>query len=206
MDYLGVSGLVARKRILARARIDIDSLDMAIGTYKLKKGTYPPDNPRQPAGAFTNQLFYELWGAVVQSPLNPTDPVFTNTFNANETVDALTLSTFFGNGTTPVGIVNSSADTNDVINFIRTLTADRIQNINVANPSKPVWVFVDISPGPTNNLPVSASTKQFANVIRYVSSNPTNNPNTFDLWVDVIIAGKTNRVSNWSKDPEIVNN
>jgi hypothetical protein len=38
----------------------------------------------------------------------------------------------------------------------------------------------------------------------YNSSNPTNNPGSYDLWMDFISQGKTNRVSNWSKDPQIV--
>src|SRR5208283_1533263 len=32
----------------------------------------------------------------------------------------------------------------------------------------------------------------------YVSTNPTNNANTYDLWMDVYYSGKTNRISNWS--------
>jgi hypothetical protein len=44
------------------------------------------------------------------------------------------------------------------------------------------------------------STPGVLNPIRYVSSNPTNNPNSFDLWVDVVISGKTNRLSNWNKE------
>jgi hypothetical protein len=35
----------------------------------------------------------------------------------------------------------------------------------------------------------------------YVSSNPTNNPTEFDLWMDVTWRGTTNRISNWSEDP-----
>ena len=38
----------------------------------------------------------------------------------------------------------------------------------------------------------------------YVSSNPTNNPNSFDLWVDVVVSGKIIRICNWSKEPLIV--
>ena len=38
---------------------------------------------------------------------------------------------------------------------------------------------------------------------RYVSSNPTNNPGEFDLWVDIIVGGKTNRICNWSDKPPI---
>jgi hypothetical protein len=29
--------------------------------------------------------------------------------------------------------------------------------------------------------------------ISYVSSSPTNNPNSYDLWVDFVVSGKTNR-------------
>ena len=39
---------------------------------------------------------------------------------------------------------------------------------------------------------------------RYNSSNPTNNVNSYDLWVDIIMKGKTNRYSNWSTKPQIV--
>ena len=39
---------------------------------------------------------------------------------------------------------------------------------------------------------------------RYVSSNPTNNPGSYDLWVDLLIAGVTNRVSNWSQQPQLL--
>jgi hypothetical protein len=140
---------------------------------------------------------------IVQNP-PAANPIFTNTFNASETIDGMTLSRFFGNGTSPLGINNASVDTNDIINFYRTLKAVDIQNINTA--AQPVWVFALPSPGPTNNLPVPPiSGSPPVNVFRYVSSNPTNNPTTFDLWIDVLIAGKTNRISNWSKDPEIVN-
>jgi len=32
---------------------------------------------------------------------------------------------------------------------------------------------------------------------RYISTNPTNNPTSFDLWIDIIVDHKTNRFSNW---------
>jgi len=42
------------------------------------------------------------------------------------------------------------------------------------------------------------------NPFRYNSSNPTNNVNTFDLWVDIVVGGKTNRINNWSDKPTIL--
>jgi hypothetical protein len=90
-----------------------------------------------------------------------------------------------------------------VLNFIHTLNAAEIQNINTA--ANPVWVFATPSKGPTTGLPKASITgNQPVNVIRYVSSSPTNNASTYDLWVDVLVGGKTNRISNWSKDPQLV--
>jgi hypothetical protein len=36
------------------------------------------------------------------------------------------------------------------------------------------------------------------NPFRYNSANPTNSPNSFDLWVDLSISGKITRINNWS--------
>jgi len=37
-----------------------------------------------------------------------------------------------------------------------------------------------------------------SNPWRYNSSNPRYNPKSYDLWIDVTVGGKTNRVCNWS--------
>ncbi len=187
-----LAGVVAKSKIIARAKAQIASLSLSIDTYKLKKGVYPPDNTNGPAGAFTNQLYYELWGCLAV----PSQNLYTNLYNSGETISVTTLGSYFG----AAGIINSSADTNEVLNLFPRLNPADLKNIGVAG--KPVWVFVNPSPGPTANLPSSSG--QPVNVIRYVSTNPTNNPNTYDLWVDVLIGGKTNRISNWSKEPEIV--
>jgi hypothetical protein len=42
------------------------------------------------------------------------------------------------------------------------------------------------------------------NPFSYNSVNPTHNPNSYDLWVDLVIGGKTNRISNWSKQYQII--
>jgi prepilin-type N-terminal cleavage/methylation domain-containing protein len=201
-----LAGLATKKRNLARARAEVDSLALAIDTYKAKKGFYPPDNPGHPT---TNQLFYELWGMVLQTtPVNAANPVFIDTFSANETIASNLLYQFFGSG----GIVNASTDTNEIINFIPRINAAEIQDINPlykpAQPpsptaNTPVWVFATPAAGPAGGLPI-APTGQRVNVIRYVCTNPTNNSTTYDLWVDLLIAGQTNRICNWDKDPEIV--
>jgi hypothetical protein len=36
------------------------------------------------------------------------------------------------------------------------------------------------------------------NPFRYNSVNPTNNPNSYDLWIDLVISGKPYRIGNWT--------
>jgi hypothetical protein len=63
------------------------------------------------------------------------------------------------------------------------------------------------APSPLAGLVLMGSTVEGPRMIdeinpfRYVSSVATNNPETFDLWVDVIVGSKTNRVCNWSDKP-----
>jgi hypothetical protein len=37
-----------------------------------------------------------------------------------------------------------------------------------------------------------------------VHATPTNNTRSFDLWIDVIISHKTNRISNWNDKPIVL--
>jgi hypothetical protein len=41
------------------------------------------------------------------------------------------------------------------------------------------------------------------NPFRYVYPG-TNNPSSYDLWIDLSISGKTNRISNWTRQPQIL--
>ena len=48
--------------------------------------------------------------------------------------------------------------------------------------------------------------QQDLNPWRYNSSNPTNNPGSYDLWIQLSIAGQTNLICNWTKQVQINNN
>ena len=58
--------------------------------------------------------------------------------------------------------------------------------------------------GPDPFMLSNPSGTQKINPWRYNSSNPVHNPKSFDLWIDVLIAGKTNRICNWSAQPLVV--
>jgi len=63
---------------------------------------------------------------------------------------------------------------------------------------------VPVPPGTASGFYFGLPNQPIISLWHYVSSNPTNNPSEFDLWMDVTWSGKTNRISNWSKDPQVV--
>jgi hypothetical protein len=67
----------------------------------------------------------------------------------------------------------------------------------------------------TANVVLMGSTMEGANMLPgtsggminpfgYNSLNPTNNPKSYDLWLDIIVNGVTNRVCNWREKPIIL--
>ena len=183
-----ITGAVSRARIKSKARAELEQVATGIELYKAKLGHYPPDNPVNPA---TNQLYFELLGTTF------TNGIYT-TLDGSAVVAATSLGSVFGtsNGTAIVGgFVNTSqASTGDegrsASPFLQGLKPGQVALINNSGGNQ-AKILVSSVPNPANRL----------NTICYVSSNPTNNPNSYDLWVDVLINGVTNRLSNWSKDP-----
>ena len=185
-----LAGIAAKKKKISQAQSQISAIQVAIGQYKNKKGFYPPDNPNS---AGQNQLVYELAGAKVDSATGNFIDSLKNT-----TITPLNMTAIFSAG----GIVNSSADPSDVGNYMAGLNINTmIKQVNTAPVQ--IWVFANPTAGPASgNLPAVGG--GFVNPIRYNSSSPTNNLNGYDLWVDIILGNTTNRISNWSADPQVV--
>lgn len=193
-----VTGAVTRARISKKVTAELTQLESAIENYKSKLGYFPPDNPGLP---FTNQLYYELLGARVSSA----NPSIYEALDGSSTVN-FAQPTFFGSRVK--GIMNSTRpgaddDAARAQTFLTNLKPT--QNAQLTTGER---VLVCSVPWPTDSpfqpIPVPPAQAAGVNPWRYNSSSPTNNPNGFDLWVDVIIAGKTNRFSNWSAKPQIV--
>ena len=180
---------------IKKARAEMLKVVMAIDAYKAQFGHYPPDNPDNVA---VNQLYYELVG---------TKLVNSNEYQTESGQGAILTSgvpTFFGNKVS--GFVNVTKGGGDDVqsakNFVVGLRPN--QYLDVVNNGVTGTVLGMLEKGP---LMLNDSTGgKSINPWRYVSTNPTNNPGHFDLWVDLIIGGKTNRISNWSQKPELVAN
>lgn len=173
---------ISNKRMRAVARVELFEIQTAIEAYKAHYGVYPPDNP---TSVYVTSLYFELVGT-------------TNNATGYGTLDgrdSITLANVAKFGVS--GFINSSASTKGTddrppaMAFLKELKRDRVGLTNGVQ----VLVCSEKAtfPGSKENC-----------AWRYNSSRPTNNVSSYDLWVDLYIDGKTNRISNWSKQPEFV--
>jgi prepilin-type N-terminal cleavage/methylation domain-containing protein len=197
-----ITGAVTRAKLRSRTRAELRQIESAIENYKSKKGVYPPDNPGLPN---LNQLYYELSGTVYSNN------VYT-TLDGNGVDDPKQANPFvFGQGFQ--GIVNTTKGSGDegmaAQKFIRDLKPAQVATLK---GSPPIKILVGSVGWDSKNqlLPIQVLTpSQQAQTpklspVWYVSTNPTNNPKSFDLWIDIMVQGKTNRICNWSEDPIVL--
>jgi prepilin-type N-terminal cleavage/methylation domain-containing protein len=181
-----VTGAVNRNKIKSKAHAELEHIATAIDMYKAKLGHYPPDNPNNP---FLNQLYFELVGTTL------TNGTYVTLDGAGQ-VAAAAVPMVFGGGIE--GFINTSRmgagdESRPAARFLNSLKPD--ETVTITNPQPNLTkLLVAAVPAPVG----------YINYIAYVSSNPTNNPNSYDLWVDVVINGKTNRINNWSRQPVIL--
>jgi len=178
-------GAIKKKSAIKRAQSALKLVATAIESYKGNLNLYPPDNPDNPA---LNPLYYELVGTTS----------FSGNIYLTDSGQGLTnVSAFFGPKVT--GLVNVSRGAGDEAqkakNFIVGIRSGNY--LEIANGSGLPGTVLGITlKGP---LMLSDASGASINPVRYVSTNPTNNAGHYDLWVDILVGGKTNRISNWSE-------
>jgi len=188
---VGGAGIATTKMRKARVEAERDALITAIESYHKNKGFYPPDNTND---TVQSPLFYELTGvnAVMGgSPLSLTS--FSSAISSETFNPATQVTTLFNIG----GFINSSTDPTAIVNFYPNLKANQ-HEIVIGNGGNFTVLGVGVSgPLQMTNAPGTAG-NFLINPWHYNSSHPTNNVDSFDLWMDVNYAGKINRISNWS--------
>ena len=192
---------VKRKAELNRAKAEVKQIEATINNYKLEKGFYPPDNPLNTSPAWqgrlylanlrtpalTNSLYYELSSVKVQGA----DYLLAD----GTLLPIANFTTAFGLG----GVNNAEipgTEPGAVKNYLANVAQDLYLKL-----TEPPALRDRIVMGTTIEGPFLFGD---FNPLRYVSSVAANNPESFDLWVDVIIGSKTNRMCNWSDAPLIV--
>jgi prepilin-type N-terminal cleavage/methylation domain-containing protein len=179
-----------------RARSEMTQIETAIERYNQKLGFYPPDNPGN--WAFP-PLYYELLGTT-----NAGGTFHTLDDSAQLSASVLAGGTSpFGSGVT--GFVNCSRPGKSdeglgATAFVNGFKANQFIGITNVASSASCFVLCSALDGPP--LP-SAGGK--LNPWRYNSSSPQHNPKSFDLWIDVTVGSKTNRICNWSDRAIVVN-
>jgi len=189
------SRMAAAAKIKNRAKAELKEIESLIELYKLKFGVYPPSSPVN--GPKMNTLYYELAGPRLKNGLYLT-------LNGESQILASDIRVAFSLD----GFVNAlQAAGNDEVqqpkDFVSgTLRPGQFREVFVTNSALSASAKVvilgsalygaDMLPGTSGG-----SITPFG----YNSAAPTHNPNSYDLWLDVVIRGSTYRICNWSTKP-----
>jgi prepilin-type N-terminal cleavage/methylation domain-containing protein len=197
---VGLSNLASTKSKQARIKAEMNKLVNAIENYKSTIGSYPPDYQVTDPSDSTkkigipapNQLYYELNGTVFNRS--------TRQFLLAGTQEPAPAPGNFG----AAGYANAATDPKD-IKFTESFKGDqfKLAQLKANQPSLQGYVLAVPVPGPAY-WGMKNVKGGIINPWLYVSTSPTNNPERFDLWTEVIIGKNIVRFSNWEKDPVVV--
>ena len=200
---LPVAGGVKRRQYIANTRAEMERFVTAIENYKTVYGFYPPDNQdpthtQSPAYRFMrNPLYYELVGVTNNNGVY-------QTLDGRAAIPTAVLSSIgvsgFMNCSKPGGGEDSAA----ARDFLPELKPSQMGYVtNLGAPAYTNVMLVTSVGGPANDYrPLGI---QDLNPWRYNSSNPTNNPGAYDLWVQLDL-GPTNQLNlicNWARQVQI---
>jgi prepilin-type N-terminal cleavage/methylation domain-containing protein len=201
---------IKRQQYLRSAQAEMEQIETAIERYKAAYGFYPPDNPCDPR---VNQLYFELLGTAVitngtvltyQSLDDPTIQIAIPTPTQNDFKNV--FGSDAGGNNCVNGFMNctkpgAGEDTRPAQNFLPGLKPDQVTVFtnNFPGNQLPIKLLVVSVGGPDFAYSPLGTGAQGINPWRYNSSNPTNNPGAYDLWIQLSISGKTNLICNWNK-------
>jgi prepilin-type N-terminal cleavage/methylation domain-containing protein len=202
---LAVVGGVKKKQYVYNTQAEMEQLETAIERYKAAYGVYPPSPTNAPTAGnpstLVNQLYYELEGTAY------TNGTYTVLDGSAQITDANVAKSFPGCG----GFINctkagSGEDSARARNFLPDLRPKQIwpqhgySGYTNNNATEGVFLLIGSVGGPDANFkPLGPLMPSDVNPWRYNSSNPTNNPGAYDLWIQLVVGGKTNLICNWSK-------
>lgn len=189
---------VKRRQYLSHARAELTQLETAIQKYHDTLGFYPPDNAQTAAylpSALTNQLYYELTGMTNTSP-----GVFNTLDGSQQNVNP---AVFGVGGFDNCSRAGAGEDTPVGRNFLSELRPGQTGSITVGG--NPVTLLTTGVGGPDASYnPLGQAAPPYLNPWRYKSSGTlTNNPGSYELWVQLRISGKKYLVCNWSDQAQI---
>ncbi|HUA37268.1 MAG TPA: prepilin-type N-terminal cleavage/methylation domain-containing protein [Candidatus Sulfopaludibacter sp.] len=194
-----VASTVKQHAFIHNAQAQMSQIETAIEQYKSACGFYPPDNPGTVNNlncVLTNQLYYELEGTRQ-----------TNNGMAYVTLDGVSqistnnMAAAFGvSGFVNCNRPGADESVRQAQNFLPDLNTNQVGAITVG--ASPVNLLVTPIGGPDTAYNPLGQANSGMNPWRYAYPG-TNNPGSYDLWVQLEIAGKTNLICNWTKTVQI---
>ena len=189
--FLSKAAFSSDTKIRKRVQAELAGIETAIDAYKQKRGFYPPDNTNDFS---KNPLYYELVGTVYT---NAPVPLF-RTLADDHDVSEDAVQKFFAEPTgkpSLTGFINckTGPDVDDARNFYRDLKDSYFREQypqSGAQDPKALRVL---------GLPMKGPNGFFC-PWHYNSSRPTNNPSSYDLWVEVSVGGKSKIFGNWKNE------
>jgi prepilin-type N-terminal cleavage/methylation domain-containing protein len=197
---LPVAGQVKRQAILHNAQAEMSQIETAIERYKSAYGFYPPCNTNN---ALVNPLYFELVGT--------TNDASTGNYETLDGGSAIAIGSVSNAFDSSIGgfvncnkpnAANADESAPRAQNFLPELKSNQIAQ-NITNQNVAVTLLVSSIGGPDPIYQPLGFNTQDKNPWRYNSANPTNNPGSYDLYIQLRIAGKTNLICNWTKQVQI---
>jgi len=190
---------VKKRQVISHTQAELGQWKEAIDSYHAAYGFYPPDNhvlPFSSTNYTVNQLYYELAGVVLTNGNN------FRTLDGRATISSTDAQTYFG----VPGFVNctkpgSGEDTAQAKSFLVELRPNQI-GTNGTSPATMLYLDASVGGPDSDYSPPGVSG---LNPWRYNSSNPTNNPGAYDLWVQLSINGTKYLICNWNKTVQVNN-
>ena len=196
-----VANTVKRQAFIHNAQAQMSQLETALENYKSAYGFYPPSCPN---GPLTNQLYYELEGTMLTT--NGGTVYYTTLDHlAQISASPLTLSSVFGTGVG--GFMNCNKPGGDesaqpARNFLPDLNTNQISAVTISGTL--VNLLVTPLGGPAGAY-APLGQAPGVNPWRYTYPG-TNNPGSYDLWIQLVIGENTNLICNWTKQVQVNNN
>lgn len=184
---------VRRHQAISQTQAEMEVLDTAIKSYHATYGFYPPGNPANP---LVNQLYYELEGTTNNNIISGDFRVIDN---LSDELTSSQIQSIFGVG----GFINcskpsSGEDAPVAKDFISGLRPNQTATYTVGGV--PITVLIGSAGGPDPSYQPLG--KEDVNPWRYRYPG-VNNPDGYDLWMQLSILGKTNLICNWSTTVQI---
>jgi prepilin-type N-terminal cleavage/methylation domain-containing protein len=202
---LPVMKSVTTRGILNRGIAERDLLETAIERYHSKYGFYPPSNASASSqnltAALTNQLYYELVGTTNIG--TATAPDYLTLDNRITNASPLVQQSFGVSGFMNCSRTAGGEDAVSAQSFLPAMKAGQLANVTVGNGL--ITILCTAAGGDNSYQPMPGATTLAglpANPWRYLYPG-VNNPSSYDLWVQIVVSGRTNLICNWNSQPQV---